>query len=54
MLNLFKHLTLLAAALVGPVMADMEKRAPGNWQLHPFGDTFDRVRRAYVPKVDIY
>lgn len=54
MLNLIKLLTLVTAALVGSVMADVEKRAPGNWQLHPFGDTFDRVRCAYVLKVDMY
>lgn len=43
MLDLILITTLALSTLVATTATAVEKRAPGNWQLHPYGDTFDRV-----------
>jgi hypothetical protein len=44
-------LTTIAALITTAVFANAEialgKRAPSQWQLHPFGDTYDRVSRLF-------
>lgn len=54
MLSLVTFVALAASTLLGTALADVEKRAPGNWQLHPFGDTFDRVRSSVILTYDSY
>lgn len=42
-------LTTIAALTVSALFVhaanDLDKRAPSQWQLHPFGDTYDRVSK---------
>ncbi|GHJ86681.1 hypothetical protein NliqN6_3083 [Naganishia liquefaciens] len=37
----------IACALYVQAAGDLDKRAPSQWQLHPFGDTYDRCLGTY-------
>lgn len=45
MFGLTTFAALTASALLVNAASDLDKRAPSKYQLHPFGDTFDRVSR---------
>jgi hypothetical protein len=46
MLSLTTLATLVASAVLANAES-LEKRAPSQWQLHPFGDTYDRVSAVF-------
>jgi hypothetical protein len=47
MLGLTTLTALITAAVLANAEIGLEKRAPSQWQLHPFGDTYDRVSAVF-------